>query len=50
MTKLEARLRDKGCLRCYLLVTKDNLHAIQFYEASGWEKMDLHIFGKDLIP
>ena len=48
MTELESRLRAKGCLRCYLLVTKDNDTAIRFYESSGWEKMDLHIFGKDL--
>jgi len=48
MTELETRLRAKGCLRCYLLVTKDNDSAIRFYESSGWEKMDLHLFGKDL--
>lgn len=50
MNELETRLCEKGCLRCYLLVTKENLRAIRFYESSGWEKMDLHIFGKDLIP
>jgi len=49
MAELETRLRQKGCLRCYLLVTKDNEAAIRFYEASGWENMDLHIFGKDLV-
>ena len=48
MAELEARLREKGCLRCYLLVTKDNESAVRFYEASGWENMDLHIFGKDI--
>lgn len=48
MAELEARLRQKGCLRCYLLVTKDNPEAVRFYEASGWENMDLHIFGKDI--
>lgn len=48
MVELESRLRAKGCIRCYLLVTKDNESAIRFYQASGWEKMDLHIFGKDL--
>lgn len=50
MDELEARLRNKGCIRCYLLVTKDNEDAIRFYESSGWDIMDLHIFGKDLIP
>jgi ribosomal protein S18 acetylase RimI-like enzyme len=45
---LEQRLREKGCLKSYLLVTKDNLEAIQFYEASGWERMELYIYGKEL--
>lgn len=48
MAELENRLRAKGCLRCYLLVTKDNDAAIRFYEASGWEILDLHLFAKDL--
>ena len=49
MAELENRLKEKGCIRSYLLVTKDNLDAIRFYENTGWEKMDLHIMGKDLI-
>lgn len=48
MDELENRLRAKGCIKCYLLVAKDNANAIRFYEVSGWENMDLHIFGKDL--
>ena len=48
MDELEKRLKEKGCLRCYLLVTRDNLEAIQFYENLGWEGMDLLTFGKDL--
>jgi ribosomal protein S18 acetylase RimI-like enzyme len=48
MIELENRLRAIGCRRCYLLVTKDNDSAIRFYEMSGWEKMDLHLFAKDL--
>ncbi len=48
MNALESRLKAKGCIRSYLLVTHDNLDAIRFYENSGWEKMDLSIFGKDL--
>jgi len=46
--ELEFRLRLKGCLKYYLLVTKDNELAIRFYKALGWEQMDLFIFGKDL--
>ncbi len=48
MQQLEDRLRSKGCIRSYLLVTRDNLEAIRFYEDTGWEMMDLFIYGKDL--
>lgn len=48
MESLEALLREKGCIRYYLLVTYDNKEAIQFYEQRGWTKMDLHAYGKDL--
>lgn len=46
--ELEARLRFKGCIKYYLLVTLDNSEAIQFYESHGWERMNLHAYGKDL--
>ncbi len=48
MEELEARLSRKGCLRCYLLVTKENRQAMRFYSRRGWERMDLFIYGKDL--
>jgi ribosomal protein S18 acetylase RimI-like enzyme len=48
MSELEDRLKQKGCIRSYLLVTSDNAEAIQFYEAHSWENMDLRIYGKDL--
>lgn len=49
MNELENRLRLKGCLRCYLLVTTDNENAMAFYQRRGWERMDtLFIYGKDL--
>ncbi len=48
MDELEARLRQKGCLRYYLLVTNDNLDAMRFYQTRGWEEMDLHIYAKDI--
>lgn len=49
MDELEQRLRAKGCLRYYLLVTRDNSEAIQFYEKRGWNNLsDLYIYGKDL--
>ncbi len=46
--ELERRLRAKGCIRYYLLVTVDNDSAIRFYERRGWECMDLYIYAKDL--
>lgn len=48
MDELERRLRLKGCIRYYLLVTEDNQEAIRFYEKHGWERMDLNAYGKDL--
>jgi ribosomal protein S18 acetylase RimI-like enzyme len=46
--ELERRLRAKGCIRYYLLVTTDNDTAIRFYERRGWERMDLYAYAKDL--
>ncbi len=48
MAALEARLKAKGCIRYYLLVTMDNDAAIQFYESHGWERMGLYAYGKNL--
>ena len=49
MAELEGRLREKGCIRYYLLVTRDNDEAISFYERRGWKRMDdLYAYGKDL--
>ncbi len=49
MAALESRLKEKGCIRYYLLVTMDNEEAHHFYEARGWEKMPLYALGKDLV-
>jgi len=46
MERIEDRLRGKGCLKYYLLVTKDNRDTIGFYESLGCEVMDLFIMGK----
>jgi ribosomal protein S18 acetylase RimI-like enzyme len=49
MDEVEARLRAKGCLKCYLLVTTDNSEAGQYYRQRGWYHMqDIHLYGKDL--
>lgn len=48
MAELEQRLRRKGCLKAYLLVTRDNQDALSFYREIGWEDMDLQLLGKDM--
>jgi ribosomal protein S18 acetylase RimI-like enzyme len=49
MDELERRLKAKGCIRCYLLVTVENESAMHFYEKRGWAHMKpVYIFGKDL--
>jgi ribosomal protein S18 acetylase RimI-like enzyme len=48
MAELESRMRVKGCIRSYLLVTQDNGAANRFYEEQGWERMDLFVYGKNL--
>jgi ribosomal protein S18 acetylase RimI-like enzyme len=48
MAEVEARMRDKGCLKSYLLVTKDNAEVLAFYRELGWEVMDMHLMGKAL--
>jgi ribosomal protein S18 acetylase RimI-like enzyme len=46
--ELEKRLRLKGCIRYYLLVTRDNEPAIRFYEKRGWKRMELFTYARDL--
>ncbi len=50
MDEVESRLRSKGCLKCYLLVTHDNPEAEIYYQHHGWYHMDtVRLFGKELI-
>ncbi len=50
MDELERRLKAKGCIRCYLLVTVDNESAMRFYQRRGWSHMiDVLTYGKDLL-
>jgi ribosomal protein S18 acetylase RimI-like enzyme len=49
MDELESRLRRKGCLKCYLLVTSDNPEAEVYYRQRGWQHMDtVRLYGKEL--
>ncbi len=49
MDEVESRLRSKGCIRCYLLVTPDNKDAMRYYEKRGWVLMDNLPYAKDLL-
>ena len=46
--ELEHRLKNKGCIRYYLLMDEDNLGALAFYQHRGWEVMDLLALAKNL--
>jgi len=49
MDEVESRLRAKGCLKCYLLITVDNLEVANYYMQRGWQHMDqVILFGKEL--
>jgi ribosomal protein S18 acetylase RimI-like enzyme len=50
MAELEYRLRQKGCIKVYLLVTNDNAEAQEYYLSRGWEDMtkSVLIFGKQI--
>jgi ribosomal protein S18 acetylase RimI-like enzyme len=49
MEELESRLRAKGCLKCYLMVTRDNPEAEVYYQRRGWQHMDtVRLYGKEL--
>jgi ribosomal protein S18 acetylase RimI-like enzyme len=49
MEEVESRLRAKGCLKCYLLVTDDNPEAEEYYQHRGWQHMDsIRLYGKEL--
>lgn len=48
MSAVEARLKAKGCLRCYLLVTRENAGVVDFYRQLGWGVMDMFLMGKEL--
>ncbi len=50
MRELESRLREKGCIRCYLIVRLGNDGAMRHYESLGWQRLDDDVlYGKDLV-
>ena len=48
LAEVEKRLKAKGCRKCYLLVTADNVGAAWFYEQRDWNEMkNDRIFAKE---
>lgn len=48
MDEIEARLKEKGCRKAYLLVKQGN-SAAEMYEKRGWSEMtNARLFGKNL--
>lgn len=48
LEEVEKRLQARGCKKCYLLITADNMGAAQFYERRNWREMkEDRIFGKE---
>ena len=48
MAEVEERLHQKGCLKCYLMVVKDN-DVAEFYEDCGWSLQDVQLFAKEFV-
>ncbi|MFH1446706.1 MAG: GNAT family N-acetyltransferase [Chloroflexota bacterium] len=47
--QFENKLREKGCIRYYLLVVNDNDEAIRYYQKKGYEQLPVKTFAKNLI-
>jgi len=48
LQEVEKRLQSKGCRKCYLLITAENIGAAQFYEQRSWTEMkNDRIFAKE---
>ena len=48
LAEVEKRLKAKGCLKCYLLITTDNVGAVHFYEQRNRNEMkNDRIFAKE---
>ncbi len=48
MNELERRLKARGCLKYYLIITPDNPGAGEFYRRLGWANMPVQIMGKEI--
>jgi ribosomal protein S18 acetylase RimI-like enzyme len=49
MESVEDLLRQKGCLKAYLVAVRENESAASFYETCGWQEgTDLRLYLKEL--
>jgi len=48
MEEIEDRLRQRGCLKGYLLVAAEAEQALDLYRGLGWQPMDVTLMGKEL--
>lgn len=48
MGELERRMKEKGCIRAYLLLVQGNEDAYQFYTNQGWGALPVAILAKDI--
>ncbi|MFH1523686.1 MAG: GNAT family N-acetyltransferase [Chloroflexota bacterium] len=50
MDEVERRLKAKGCIKCYLMVTAENETAMRFYEKRGWAPMEaIYTYAKEFV-
>ena len=48
MNELERRLKEKGCIRAYLLLVQGNQEAFHFYTDQNWEALPVTVLAKDI--
>jgi len=47
MSEVETRLRQKGCLKCFLVVQEGNQAAADYYQSIGWARLPDALFFKE---
>ena len=50
VSEAERRLSDLGCPKVQLMVRADNAAVLEFYDRRGYERSDVVVTGKRLIP
>jgi len=50
LARAEELLREMGCPKVQLMVRPDNVGVLEFYDRQGYERFDVGLTGKRLIP